>query len=273
MNQSLLPIQHYILSFLYQNNPRVYSTGQIHRDKDVYKQLQPSLSPRLQKEEIEKNIEYLAGKGFVTKKQTTLKGSLRGYLYVISTKGIDFFEKEQGEMIVNSCLEKMIDEDIEKLNQSHSYELLEQIKAKYQAYIDAVRDVNFDYFTSSLEKDTGKLQNALLAYKAFGYQNNNQASGKPSIIIKNENINTNSFQINISYSQVREDIRGNTYLTDEQITEIISKIDELEQIDKEGETKKEKWGRVKSILNWLGDKGVDIAVKIIPLVLKIIAQE
>lgn len=270
MNNKLSQIQYAILSCLVKNNPKPYALGQITHDIGVYKELPPNLSPRKQNEEIQKHIEYLIGKGLVIKKSTEIKGSLSGHVFIISTKGVELYEKEQTQMNISSGLEKMINDDIERLN-SPTIEILEEIKAKYDLYIDAVRDIPISWDSSRHLRDGKKIQSALEAFKAFGCKNNNHHN--PSVIIHNENINTNSFQIDISFDQVREDIKGNTYLTEEQIEQIISKIDELEQIDEEGKTKKEKWAKAKSILSWLGDKGVDIAVKIIPLILKMIAQE
>ncbi|CBK74196.1 hypothetical protein CIY_13960 [Butyrivibrio fibrisolvens 16/4] len=50
--------------------------------------------------------------------------------------------------------------------------------------------------------------------------------------------------------------------------EIQSKIDELENISQEGISKKKKWEKVKPILLFALDKGADVAITIMGLILQ-----
>lgn len=57
-------------------------------------------------------------------------------------------------------------------------------------------------------------------------------------------------------------------LTDADTEEIKSKIDELENIAKEQTPKKKKWEKAKPILKFALDKGADVAITIMGLVMQ-----
>ena len=60
-----------------------------------------------------------------------------------------------------------------------------------------------------------------------------------------------------------------TSLTDEQTQEILDKITELEEIINSKDKKKTKWEKAKSVLVWLADKSFDVAMTLLPLLLKV----
>ena len=53
----------------------------------------------------------------------------------------------------------------------------------------------------------------------------------------------------------------------EEIDEILNKIDEIETIVNSSERKNKKWEKVKEIITWLLDKGIDVAIQLIPSIL------
>ena len=82
------------------------------------------------------------------------------------------------------------------------------------------------------------------------------------------NVNT-SVNLNITFEQVRSQIEDMTSLTDEQTEEILNKISEIEATVNSAGTKKSKWEKIKPVLTWLADKSFDVAMKILPLILKV----
>ena len=58
-----------------------------------------------------------------------------------------------------------------------------------------------------------------------------------------------------------------TSVSDKEIDEIIEKINEIESICKSNERKTKKWEKVKKIIIWLMDKGVDVAIQLIPSII------
>lgn len=82
------------------------------------------------------------------------------------------------------------------------------------------------------------------------------------------NVNTN-VNINITFEQVRSQIEDMTSLTDEQTQDILSKVNEIESVVNSGSSKKSKWEKIKPILIWLADKSFDVAMTVLPLLLKV----
>ena len=78
----------------------------------------------------------------------------------------------------------------------------------------------------------------------------------------------NNVTVNISFDQVREKIEDMTALSREQTDEILAKIDELEEISKEESSRKTKWEKVKPIIAFALDKGADVAIAILSLVMQ-----
>lgn len=58
-------------------------------------------------------------------------------------------------------------------------------------------------------------------------------------------------------------------LPDAEIREILSRIDEMEAIVKSSERKSKKWENAKEIIKWIADKGVDVGIALLPLLLQI----
>lgn len=94
---------------------------------------------------------------------------------------------------------------------------------------------------------------------------------KSSVVINNHNHNeaTSSANVSISFEEVRKKIDNMTSLPEEEIDEFKNKIDEIEKIVNSKEPKAKKWSKVKDIIKWVADKGVDVGIALLPLILKI----
>lgn len=92
---------------------------------------------------------------------------------------------------------------------------------------------------------------------------------KGSIMIQNTNNNENHNTISVTFESVRDAVGNMTSLPDEDIEEIKNKIDEIEAIVNSKESKSKKWSRAKEIVKWIADKGVDVGIALLPLILKI----
>lgn len=79
----------------------------------------------------------------------------------------------------------------------------------------------------------------------------------------------NKVDNNISFSDVRKEIENMSALPDAEIEEILSKINELEKIVKSSDRKSKKWENKKGIVKWITDKGVDVGIALLPLLLQI----
>ena len=83
------------------------------------------------------------------------------------------------------------------------------------------------------------------------------------------NTNENKIDINISFNDVRREIENMSALPDTEIEEILHKIDELEKIVKSSDRKSKKWENAKGVIKWIADKGVDVGIALLPLLLQI----
>ena len=79
---------------------------------------------------------------------------------------------------------------------------------------------------------------------------------------------TNEINIDITFEQAKQQIEDMPGLTDADTEKIKSQIDELENIAKEHTPKKKKWEKVKPILKFALDKGADVAITIMGLVMQ-----
>lgn len=118
-----------------------------------------------------------------------------------------------------------------------------------------------------------------MLYKLSAYSMNlNDISKEDNMIFQpiinntNNNNNNNQLNIQINFNQIRKKFEiDDNYSTDEK-NEIIDKINELEKIYISTELKTKKWEKVKSILGWLLDKGIDIGIAFLPVIYQMFQQ-
>lgn len=178
----------------------------------------------------------------------------------------------------------MIEEDIRRIDDAIAngtdtsrWELFRELDGKYQVCIDrfyqgmwlSVPNKNILHFPD-LKKypdyviDNLKMAKSKLA--VFCFQGN--AVALPEIPTTQVNVTTN-VNVNITFDQVRAKIEEMTSLTDEQTKEALAKLAEIEAAVNGGGSKKSKWEKIKPVLTWLADKSFDVAMTILPLLLKV----
>ena len=82
------------------------------------------------------------------------------------------------------------------------------------------------------------------------------------------NNTTTNVNITISFEQVREKIEDMTALSQKETDEAIEKVNELEAISKENISRKSKWEKVKPIIAFAMDKGADLGIAILTLIVQ-----
>ena len=70
------------------------------------------------------------------------------------------------------------------------------------------------------------------------------------------------------FSNVRKESEDISVLPDTEIDEILSKINILEKTGESSDRKSKKWDKAKDIVKWIADKGVDVGIALLPLLLK-----
>lgn len=178
-------------------------------------------------------------------------------------------------------LEKAIsDSGNRETPESAKLQLYKVVTAKYHSYIPGFSDGLYGYIQAyglyedvseeSLFHNLEQIYNKMLSFKALGFpslKNNTTPQAVP--VVQINNTNENKIDIKISFNDVRKEIENMSALPDNEIEDILSKIDELEKIVKSSERKSKKWENAKGIVKWIADKGVDVGIALLPLLLQI----
>ena len=194
----------------------------------------------------------------------------------------------------------LLDQYIEKLDNASSLEqseveaLIEDITRVFISQ-DELRELWLDYYnpyndSNDLTSDVRKLKTKLEYNKAVLIEENEKDKQrakfeqeqreleklrlqvelkKTGITINNTNTNENNNSVSVTFESVRDKVNNMTSLPDEDIEEIQNRIDEIEEIVNSKETKSKKWSKAKEIIKWIADKGVDVGIALLPLLLKI----
>lgn len=182
-------------------------------------------------------------------------------------------------MDISGELIEIIDNDIsicEQVSQgSNKYELREvhsRMISKYANIIDGFADnlqnIFYDENGNIRKQNIETMRQKLVLFKAMGYTNifSKELNG-PQVSVNN--VNQNTILNNISFEQVRNDVENMTTLREEEINDILEKIEEIEKLVQSSERKTKKWEKAKPIIMWIADKSVDVGITMLQLLLKI----
>lgn len=126
-----------------------------------------------------------------------------------------------------------------------TYELLSEVSLKH-----------------NLENMKNKIEGYLQDYRLLPIT----SLSSPEIKFINNNTNNNEIKIEIDFNNLINKINDMESLTEIETNEAIEKVKEIEKIYKSKDSKKKKWEKIKSILIWLADKSVDLAIAYLPII-------
>jgi len=101
---------------------------------------------------------------------------------------------------------------------------------------------------------------------------NKQKNSAINISNINSNDNSSNINFNMSIKEIQSNVEDNTYLSDSAKKELLQKLDEILELQKSKDSKSKKWDKAKKILEFLLDKGADIAIMYIPQILSAIGK-
>lgn len=207
------------------------------------------------------------------------------YSNITNLKSAKQKQDEKRQEIINSDLKK-IDEVIDSNDVSALIEVHRIIDSKYQSsfedwgkstymYND---EFGFDYGELEDTNDVDtlvhnlKIMHGKLEALRDGFVELRKTSDKSvnvAVNNSNENHNENNIDINLTFEQAKQRLEDMPGLDQPATEELQGKVDELENISKDKSTsKKKKWEKVKPILQFAIDKGADIAIVFMQLVLQ-----
>lgn len=98
-------------------------------------------------------------------------------------------------------------------------------------------------------------------------------SGNSTNTNNNTNSNTNTVDLKAMFKDARDLIEDDEALGEEEVKEIIDKINEIEEVSEEDTSKPKKWRKLKECVGWLSTKGVKVATTVMPLIMKILEEQ
>lgn len=193
--------------------------------------------------------------------------------------------KKDVEKDINNIKKKLEFEDYNILLDIHKY-----IDSKYQSKVKNwgysqygwSNELGFNYNLIGTEDLLDNLKNMI--GKLEGYKNDidldvyKMRNGIPNknISVYNMNNNTNNNNnINnniVDFRMLEKHIANNEVMSDAQTKEALSYLKELETIFLSKESRKNKWEKAKTIVGWLLDKGVDLAISYLPAIVTMISK-
>lgn len=173
---------------------------------------------------------------------------------------------------------KIIDEDIinceneiKNGNNESLYKLHNTLISKYGKIIDGFKEELLTLFYDNdgqyKRRNIETMKQKLILFKAMEYKNCYSIDKNTEITVNNTNQLSAVF--NISFDEAKKQVENMTCLKDIEIEEIHKKIDELEKIVNSSDRKTKKWDNAKEIIKWVADKGIDVGLTLLPLILKL----
>lgn len=183
-------------------------------------------------------------------------------------------EKESRKAI--RCDIQKIDEVLQKEDMTEMRDLHRNLDGKYQACIADWGQSMVGYYKRGFDHEelsSPELMNNLLLMKSKLEALQLGWNGQSTVphVTENPRVNVtvnNTVHISISFDEARQKIEDMTALNQKQTDEILEKINALEEIAKESSSRKTKWEKVKPILAFALDKGADVAVTFMSLILQ-----
>jgi hypothetical protein len=178
--------------------------------------------------------------------------------------------------------------DFEKNNieEKKIKDFIEEITLAYNPYIhDLFKSTNYYremYQYHECTKEDLMMDLKLIIRKLDLFESDNctptqlYENGTSSIHVtnSNHNSNTNTITIDIStvFNELRKEIETMGYLPFSEIENIKEKINEIEEICTNNDSRPVKWNKLKSTFDWLTTKGVDIGIKLLPIIAKALSE-
>lgn len=153
------------------------------------------------------------------------------------------------------------------------------IDGKYGAYIldwgksmyAYGEDLGFNYewlSKDSLIHNLTLMKSRIEGY-SLGFERQTNRTYAPNNNVSVNVSNTNEVNVSVSFEDVRKQIEDMTSLTASQTKDALDKVTEIESVVNGTGSKKSKWEKIKPILTWLADKSFDVAMTMLPLLLKV----
>ena len=172
---------------------------------------------------------------------------------------------------------KSIIDDFNNIGPSTLNPLYDSLIAKYSKIVPDFSDNIEGYRKSdgfffpvervSLKKNIKNIYEKMMVCVRLNFINIKFADVSNIPFFQINNNNQNTMEVNLTFEQLKDRVENITSVNNEEIDEILEKINEIEDICKSNDRKTKKWEKIKKILVWIMDKGIDVAIQVIPTVI------
>lgn len=125
----------------------------------------------------------------------------------------------------------------------------------------------FDVDIDAIKNNLKNMYEKMNIFMNLGFMGLDKDENRSIPLLQINNNNQNTMEVNLTFEQLKEKAENLTSVNDEEIDEILNKITEIEEICKTNDRKAKKWEKIKNILIWIMDKGVDVAIQLIPSII------
>lgn len=125
----------------------------------------------------------------------------------------------------------------------------------------------FDVDKDDIKNNLKNMYEKMNIFMKLGFMGLDKDESRKTPLLQINNNNQNNIEVNLTFEQLKEKAENLTSVKDEEIDEILNKINEIEEICKSNDRKAKKWEKIKNILIWIMDKGVDVAIQLIPSII------
>ena len=172
---------------------------------------------------------------------------------------------------------KSIIDDFDNIGPSTLNPLYDSLIAKYSKIVPDFSDNIEGYRKSdgfffpvervSLKKNIKNIYEKMMVCVRLNFINIKFADVSNIPFFQINNNNQNTMEVNLTFEQLKDRVENITSVNNEEIDEILEKINEIEDLCKSNDRKTKKWEKIKKILVWIMDKGIDVAIQVIPTVI------
>lgn len=179
---------------------------------------------------------------------------------------------------INECEEALFSQDTESMRKLGTRMLsiyrLKVLSINRWRVFEPTID-NMEHLISALKLYQGELidKQSIEELKQQKISLNASVNNSGNSTNTNTNTNTNNLAIKAMFEEARKAIEDDESLGEEEIEEIISKINEIEEVGNEEISNPRKWRKLKDCVSWMSTKGVKIATTLMPLIMNILEDK
>lgn len=203
---------------------------------------------------------------------------MTGSNYLSKLKSPTIEKEERKKAFINEHI-KSIDEALENRDIEECRALQLELDGIYQAAIKNwgysllgySQNKGFVYYSTGLSEESVFQNLKVMKAKLIAFREGFNTIEIESGLVQSTDIRIdlqNKVNIELTFEDVRRNINEIGTLSQSETDELIEKVNMLEKISLSSDPRKTKWEKIKPIVINLLDKGVDIVIQILPIILQ-----